>query len=398
MAFDTLLPVTSIADPSASNADYPELVPILGPPIPDSVGPEAANQQPTQLGTRTETLRDRLNQLIDVVNAMPAELLQRDGATVGSFMRGDLSMRDAGLGVNNRVINVLAGTAANDAVTKSQLDTLEATITALEALLSEAVLRDGSVAMTGDLNLGANRVINVLDPVLSTDGATRGYVDTVFSDLDGIYVRLDGTNTPMGGVLDMGGFGINGVLDPALGQDAVNLGFMQSAINSLQNAPTGSLAFYAGSVVIPTQVPGWLLCDGQEYSTSLYPTLFAKVGYTYGGGGSLFAVPDLRGRALAGLDDMGGTPASRISGSWAVTLGGIGGSADYVLSLSQMATHNHTYSDRMVGNGVGSYWGPTSGAFLADIDLFPASTDNAGGGLPHNNTQPTMVMNTLIKV
>ena len=35
------------------------------------------------------------------------------------------------------------------------------------------------------------------------------------------------------------------------------------------------------------------MCDGTQYSTTTYASLFAIIGYTYGGTGSLFSVPKL---------------------------------------------------------------------------------------------------------
>jgi microcystin-dependent protein len=49
------------------------------------------------------------------------------------------------------------------------------------------------------------------------------------------------------------------------------------------------------SVVIPAP-SGWELCEGQSLDTAVYPDLFAVIGYTYGGSGSTFNLPDLRGR------------------------------------------------------------------------------------------------------
>jgi microcystin-dependent protein len=53
-------------------------------------------------------------------------------------------------------------------------------------------------------------------------------------------------------------------------------------------------------MVIPFagQIPElkWLICEGQSLDTAVYPDLFAVIGYTYGGSGSTFNLPDLRGR------------------------------------------------------------------------------------------------------
>jgi len=46
---------------------------------------------------------------------------------------------------------------------------------------------------------------------------------------------------------------------------------------------------------------GWAICDGSLLLVSAYPKLFSVIGNTYGGDGKrTFALPDLRGRAIAG--------------------------------------------------------------------------------------------------
>lgn len=67
-------------------------------------------------------------------------------------------------------------------------------------------------------------------------------------------------------------------------------------VSAVSPNPVGSLQAYAGASA-PT---GWLLCDGTSYTTAAYPELYSVLGYTYGGSGSNFNVPDLRGRVLVG--------------------------------------------------------------------------------------------------
>jgi len=38
---------------------------------------------------------------------------------------------------------------------------------------------------------------------------------------------------------------------------------------------------------------GWLSCNGASVSTTTYATLFAKIGYTHGGSGSSFNLPNI---------------------------------------------------------------------------------------------------------
>lgn len=89
-------------------------------------------------------------------------------------------------------------------------------------------------------------------------------------------------------------------------------------------SPTGSIQMYAGTTA-PNSA--WLLCDGSGVSRSTYADLFALVSTTFGNSDTLsFKVPDLRGRAPIGLDNLGGTSADRITDTDADSLGGSGGS------------------------------------------------------------------------
>lgn len=91
--------------------------------------------------------------------------------------------------------------------------------------------------------------------------------------------------------------------------------------------PTGVIFPFTSST-IPA---GWLLCDGAAVLRSLYYQLFDVIGTTYGAGNgtTTFNLPDLRGRVIAGRDNMGGTAANNLTstyfGSSTGTLGNTGG-------------------------------------------------------------------------
>ena len=68
--------------------------------------------------------------------------------------------------------------------------------------------------------------------------------------------------------------------------------------------PSGIIMPFAGA----TTPAGWLLCDGSAISRTTYSSLFTALGTTHGAGdgSTTFNLPDLRGRTIAGKDDMGG--------------------------------------------------------------------------------------------
>lgn len=108
--------------------------------------------------------------------------------------------------------------------------------------------------------------------------------------------------------------------------------------------PLGGMIDYFG-----TSAPSsnFVFPFGQAISRTTYATLFSLLGTTYGAGDgtTTFNIPDVRGRVIAGKDDMGGSAAGRI-GSVATdsgtivgtTLGSGGGSSTHALSLGELPT------------------------------------------------------------
>lgn len=86
----------------------------------------------------------------------------------------------------------------------------------------------------------------------------------------------------------------------------------------------------------------FVLAYGQAISRTTYATLFSLLGTTYGNGdgSTTFNIPDIRGRVVAGKDDMGGSAASRLTstffGTTAAALGATGGSESKVLIVANL--------------------------------------------------------------
>lgn len=188
---------------------------------------------------------------------------------------------------------------------------------------------------------------------------------------------------------------------------------------AVQPQPVGVVEAFAGS----NAPNGWLICDGSQVSRSLYPELFSVIGTTYGSGDgfSTFTLPDLRGRTIAGKDgvnNMNNGPTNRLTsshfGASGTALGNSGGNEAHTLTTAQLPAHSHgitdpghthtvpynTGPDTLSGPHTGNYDPNTYGApytYTTSSRTTGISIQNAGSGNAHNITQPTMILNYIIK-
>jgi microcystin-dependent protein len=187
-------------------------------------------------------------------------------------------------------------------------------------------------------------------------------------------------------------------LEDGIRQLELRLAALQATISAPSaqlGDPIGQVVAFAGSTA-PT---GWLLCDGATISRTEYAQLFSLVGITYGAGNgsTTFALPDARGRVLAGRD------ASQAEFN---TLGETGGAKTHTLTTAQMPSHAHsiragigastgslltTSGDGFLGaSGLGRYADPSFKRTFSVINP-------EGGDQPHNNLQPYLVTQYIIR-
>ena len=147
--------------------------------------------------------------------------------------------------------------------------------------------------------------------------------------------------------------------------------------------------------------------NGQNLSRSAYATLFAAIGTTYGAGdgATSFGTPDVRGRALFGLDNLGGVAASRItsgvSGINAAALGNAGGDqriGTHGHAASQ-AAHNHSLNDpghahALRTGGDSGYGGGVNGGvdLLSPFTFRGENTQAATTGITIGNATPPITV------
>lgn len=89
--------------------------------------------------------------------------------------------------------------------------------------------------------------------------------------------------------------------------------------------PPGEIHAFARS----SAPAGYLLCNGASKSKNDFPELFSAIGYTFGGSGDNFKLPDLRGRTLLGVNS-------------SHALGSTGGSEKKTIQISNLPSHSHT--------------------------------------------------------
>jgi len=146
---------------------------------------------------------------------------------------------------------------------------------------------------------------------------------------------------------------------------------------------TGAVLPYAGASA-PT---GFLLCDGAAVSRSTYSELFSVIGTTYGvgDGDTTFNLPNLKGRVPVGLD------AAQTEFD---ALGETGGAKTHTLTTAQIPSHTHSVPYHPTGTN-GGYSGSSPSTLPTNTG---AQGGAAGGGEAHNNLQPYIALNYVIKI
>ena len=137
---------------------------------------------------------------------------------------------------------------------------------------------------------------------------------------------------------------------------------------------------------------GWALCNGQALPINQYTALFSILGTTYGGNGTTnFSLPNLQGRI----------PYHASNG---YVQGQVGGEENHTLLATEMPLHNHQVNASSdagpdQGSPFNTLWvGQASNTYASAATgvMNPTAIALAGGGLPHENRPPYLVLNYCI--
>ena len=300
---------------------------------------------------------------------------------------------------------------------------------------SEIISAPNYVSYQGTLYLGSDRVTpvtgvsdiefrlynNETDPVDQAVWAERHVGARISNGVFNIYL---GGGSPIEGVshaplADVFGstprwLGIKVGLDDEMTQRQIisSVPYAMTATSvstATHGVPPGTILMYAGA----TAPEGWVMCQGQSLnaeSSPEYEPLWLAIGNTWGGSDKTsFRLPNLGGKAMIGVTT-GGKPAA---GNNVTTAGAdpmiqsrpiVGtpvGSSSATLVEANLPSHKHGYQDRE-----GDIW-----SILDLFELFDSAgggpisavipapqTGFTGGGNAHNNVQPSVYMNFIIKL
>lgn len=163
------------------------------------------------------------------------------------------------------------------------------------------------------------------------------------------------------------------------------LDYLLNELRCTVEVPVGVYYPYAGLITSQDYPDKHLPCDGRAVSRTEYADLFAAIGTIYGVGNGLttFNIPNIKGRVPVGQD---------VTQGEFLDLGQVGGAKTHTLNSAQIPAHLHS-AFNYVGAGGTHNWNISGGG----NNQASLSTGLTGSNQAHNNLQPYIVTNYIIR-
>lgn len=165
-----------------------------------------------------------------------------------------------------------------------------------------------------------------------------------------------------------------------------NITTLQASVTSLQDAVE-----YVGDMKMSARTADhgkWLLCDGRAVSRTTYASLFAVLGSAFGAGdgSTTFNLPNPKGRSPLAV---GQGSTIETGGGTNRVLGATGGSESHILTVAEMPSHSHTFTNQTIANDASLSLLGTGNRVTASPTT---NTSSVGGSTAHSLMHPWIAM------
>lgn len=284
-------------------------------------------------------------------------------------------------------------TAASNATADSAVNMAEgmapsAVNDGVRALMASAAgFRDdisGAIATGGTSTAFTVTSYQVFDSLANMSGHMVAFTPhttngaTVTLNVDGLGAKPLRTST---GVELLAGMLIAGTPYTATYNNSAEVWYLHGFYGNPYNIPLGGALPFFGTTAPNSS---FVLPYGQAISRSTYSALFSIFSTTFGvgDGSTTFNIPDLRGRVIAGKDDMGGSSANRLTdaddGLNGDTLGDTGGGETQSLATANLPAY---IPEGSIANGTITLSGNTATSAIGGASNRVAVGEAPGGTL-----------------
>jgi microcystin-dependent protein len=287
-------------------------------------------------------------------------------------------------------------------------------------MASTAAFRDdisGAIVTGGTSTNYTVSSYQVFDTLAHMSGQMIAFTPHTTSGAGGVNLNVDGLGLkPLytaPGVALPTGFLIEGTPYVALYNNSDAAFYLHGVFGNPYSVPIAGGIDYWGTTAPNSS---FAFPAGQAISRTTYSVLFGIMSTTYGvgDGSTTFNLPDKTGRVSAMKESSATRLTATYFGASGATMGSVGGSESHTLTTAQLAAHSHGVTDpghthalsnatNLLDNASGNNF--QGAAFLGNArnptvnsNTTGISINNAGSGNAHNNVQPTIICNYIIRI